>query len=219
METSEGARTVRRGQASKLGCEMERTRLCVCHRVSFSRSVVMFGALFVCWIVWTRASLCHVDHSSHPPLSPLRPPLLHLCLLSILLPSSLISLHMFTCFVLFFTTVFFITESSPFITDIRHTHTLSRRRDAVRQHIHFSCLFPFVRPFCRHSLYCPQILWLPPLIFIMFLPSLFLYSCLLSPCTPLPFSFILRPLIHFKAADKHVGFVPVLINRRKQNLH
>lgn len=182
--------------------------VCVCHRVSFSHSVVMFGALFVCWIVWTRASLCHVDHSSPPPLSPLHPPLLHLCLLS----SSLISLHIYLFCSL-------LHNRALRLLQILDTHTLSRRRDAVRQHIHFSCLFPFVCPFCRHSLCFPQILWLPPLIFIIFLPSLFLYSCLLSPWTPLPFSFILRPLIHFKASDKHVGFVPVLINRRKQNLH
>lgn len=213
METSEAARTVRRGRASKVGCEMERTRLCVpsCFLQSFCCDVWSFvcvlncldSSVFVsCW-PFLPSTFVSSPSSSPPPLSPLL--LAHLSSHLLVLFSSSQQ-----CFLL---------RRALRLLQILDTHTLSRRRDAVRQHIHFSCLFPFVRPFCRHSLYCPQILWLPPLIFIMFLPSLFLYSCLLSPCTPLPFSFILRPLIHFKAADKHVGFVPVLINRRKQNLH
>lgn len=121
METSEAARTVRRGRATKAGRRWSWSEhVCVCHRVSFSRSVVMFGALFVCWIVWTRASLCHVDHSSPPPLSPLHPPLLHLCLLS----SSLISLHIYLFCSLLHNSVFYYGELSDYYRYQTHTHSV-----------------------------------------------------------------------------------------------
>lgn len=84
METSEAARTVRRDRASKLGCKMERTRLCVpsCFLQSFCCDVWSFvcvlncldSSVFVsCW-PFLSSTFVSSPSSSPPPLSPLRPP-------------------------------------------------------------------------------------------------------------------------------------------------
>ena len=109
-------------------------------------------------------------------------------------PSSPVSLHMFTCFVLSFTTVFFITERSP-ILQILDTHTLSRRQDAVRQRN--TSIFLVFFPSSVRSVIIPSVF--PR--FCDFLLSFLLFSshhysyirtfCLLALLSPSVLSFVL----------------------------
>lgn len=128
METSEAARTVRRGRASKVGCEMERTRLCVpsCFVQSFCCDVWSFvcvlncldSSVFVsCW-PFLPSTFVSSPSSSPPPLSPLL--LTHLSSHLLVLFSSSQQ-----CFLL---------RRALRLLQILDTHTLSRRRDAVKQH-------------------------------------------------------------------------------------
>lgn len=128
--------------------------------------------------------MCHVDHSSPPPLSPLHPPLLHLCLL----PSSLISLHIYLFCSL-------LHNRALRLLQILDTHTLSRRRDAVKQHN--TSIFLVFFPSSVRSVIIPSVV--PR--FCDFLLSFLLFSshhysyihafCLLVFLSPSVLSFVL----------------------------